>query len=114
MPGAHRFTGQGAYIVDTAYQKATRSGSASGPIQALPQDYYDGNTSLTSPPTRGDLTQESVAYSGSGPYNYLTTKYGYDSYGNLVGILQPNGQTGCTVGSVSYSECATYDNVSFG
>jgi RHS repeat-associated protein len=103
----------GTYIVDTPYQKATRSGSATGTIQALTQDYYDGNTSLTAAPTRGDVTQESVAYSGSGPYNYLTTKYGYDSYGNLVGILQPSGQTGCTVGSTSYSSCAIYDTSSY-
>ena len=103
----------GTYIVNTAYQKATRSGSASGTIQALTQDYYDGNTSLTAAPTKGDVTQTSVAYSGAGPYNFLVTKDGYDSYGNLAGILSPNGQTGCMVASVSYSSCATYDTSSY-
>jgi RHS repeat-associated protein len=103
----------GTYIVDTAYQSATRSSSASGTIQALTQDYYDGNTSLTAAPTKGDVTQKSVAYSGTGPYNFLVTKYGYDSYGNLVGTLNPNGQTGCTVGGTSYSSCATYDTSSY-
>jgi YD repeat-containing protein len=31
-----------------------------------------------------------------------------------VGILQPDGQTGCTVGGTSYSSCATYDTTSSG
>src|SRR5579885_840086 len=103
----------GTYIVDTPYQQATQSGTVGGTIQALTQDYYDGNTSLTAPPTIGEVTQQSVASSGSGPYTFLVTKYGYDSYGNLVGILNPNGNIGCTVAGVSYSSCATYDTSSY-
>jgi YD repeat-containing protein len=109
----------GTYIVDTAYQQATRSGSATGTIQALTQSYYDGATSLTAAPPVGDVWKQAVAYSGTAPnFSFLTTLLAHDSYGNLIGIQQPNGQTGaCTLTlygtPTGFSSCATYDTSSY-
>lgn len=113
----------GVYLVNMPSQKALHSGSASGPIQGLSQLFYDGATSLTAPPTIGDVWRESVAASPNGSsYTFLTTTYAHDSYGNLIATLQPNGQTGaCTLTitvngspqSQGFSTCSTYDTGSY-
>jgi RHS repeat-associated protein len=113
---------QGTYLVSAPMQMATHSGSATGPIKALSQTFYDGFTTLGTLGTAGDAWEQSVAYSGSGPYNFLTTTYAFDSYGNLIGIKTPNGQTGaCTLTitidgtpqAVGFGSCATYDTSSY-
>ena len=63
----------GTYIVDTKYADETLQGTVNGPLQALTQYFYDGNTSLTAPPTRGDLTEQKVASSATSPYNFLVS-----------------------------------------
>jgi RHS repeat-associated protein len=53
-------------------------------------------------PTTGSLT--SGAYAG--------TCYAYDLNNNLVGVLQPGSEATCTLNSVTYNRCFTYDMLS--
>jgi RHS repeat-associated protein len=47
----------------------------------------------------------------SGTLN-VSTCYAYDLNNNLIGILQPGSESTCTLNSVTYNRCLTYDKLS--
>jgi RHS repeat-associated protein len=63
------------------------------PKDAVSDDltYYDGATSLSTPPTRGDetLTKELASYSGSTPVYAQNSRATYDSYGRPLDEYDP-------------------------
>jgi YD repeat-containing protein len=53
--------------------------------------YYDGNnTSLTTPPTKGNLTRLEQKKDAS---NSVSSYFTYDAYGNMLTSQDPNGNT---------------------
>ena len=75
------------WIVDRVSHKKV-SATSSGPSLRESWFYYDGSSSISSPPTVGNLTKEEHFLNAG--KNAVTT-YGYDSYGNRTNTTDPNG-----------------------
>ena len=101
-----------AWIVDKVAQEDVYEGlsEVAGSLRAKQWFYYDGATSVTTPPVKGDLTKEQ-AYKDSG--TFVTTTHTYDPSGNRISTTDANGRTtsfGYTCGG-SYPSQVTYPPV---
>lgn len=75
------------YIVNRPAETWTTDGEP-GPTVSRTSFYYDGNTNLTDPPTKGNLTrQEEWLQGGISPATIMT----YDTYGNLLTVTDARG-----------------------
>ena len=103
----------GIYLTNQPAQTQTLDGS--GTQYGCTQNYYGGNTSVTTVPTVPSVTRtdEFTPYTGGCTGAALTTLHSYDSSGNSITGTDPDGHQGCTSGSSQYSACATYDSSSF-
>ncbi len=113
----------GTYIIDTPALTTTEDGS--GNRLTCTYTSYDGQgylTGQTSTLTEGQATTETkYANCGSSANSYTpsgpsTTTTVYDPYGNTIGTTDADanggisGHTGCTVSSVQYTNCTTYES----
>ena len=87
-----------AYIVDLP---ATVTIATPGGAQlSRSVSYYDGATSATTPPVKGDLTREEEWNSDTG--GYVATSTGYDAWGNAASVTDPRGFTSTTTFDGTY------------
>jgi|GEM_PF-2583032 len=84
-----------SYLVDRIAVQRVREGSApgAGTVVRETQLFYDGETGLMTPPTRGNLTKRIDVLGEAGKPDPTTT-YGYDGYGNRTSITSPRFHAG--------------------
>ena len=68
------------YLVSTPARQTITMTDVNNTLLAETLYFYDGNTSYTASPTKGDLTTQRVWAGGS---NYAQTSMTYDGYGNI-------------------------------
>ena len=120
---ATRTSATGTYIIDTP-ALITMEDSAGNRLSCS-YESYDGQayaTGQTSGLTGGLVTTDDsyancgTSASGSTPSGLVRTTTAYDSYGNAIASNDPDanagitGHTGCSISSVQYTDCTSYDS----
>src|SRR5258708_5031675 len=105
-------TGQVVYLTDLPALTQARDGS--GTPQSCSQFVYGNNSQYNAAPNLPSVTQAQThtvgGTSGCGDSsNLITVFHTYDASGNPVTGIDGDTHKGCTIGSSSYSACATYD-----
>jgi len=93
-----------AYIVDKEASKQDYSGTTVVPANMVKEElyYYDGATSTTTPPLRGELTRTDDWNNITG--NFSSTAAAYDSYGNMISFTDARGATETTTFDPTYHQ----------
>lgn len=85
-----------AYIVQYPGSRKTHKGTTTaGALVAETIHFFDGSTSATVPPVRGDVTRRDQRKASAG--GYASTLYAYDTYGNVIAQTDPRGNVATTV-----------------
>jgi RHS repeat-associated protein len=100
----------GIFLTSLPAQTQTQNGS--GTAYGCSQTYYGGNTSVLTTPSLPGVTRSDAftSYTGGCTGSAVTTQHSYDSSGNTITGIDPDGHLGCTSGSSQYTACATYDS----
>jgi RHS repeat-associated protein len=87
-----------------AMNKRVAGTCASTQLLSQSETYYDGSTTLGSPPTRGNPTRQRTKIDDT---RYATTTTQYDAYGRPVKVIDPNGNPTTTTYEVPAGAPAT-------